>query len=135
MRRRRIRALAVGAMLLGLLGGCSSFEPTQPHVAVTIYGRNARADEQWFALVPLGDPLEGVGFGADGVACLHGPIGSEIARFDGVPGVGGRVLERVGAIVPEGAGDNVFWVSIAPNGLLTRGEGVPAWWQGDPQVC
>ena len=91
MTRRRIRAVAVGAVLLGLLGGCSFFEPLQSHSAVTIYGRNERAVESWFALVPLADPSEAVGFGADGVACLDGPVGSEIARFEGAPGAGGRV--------------------------------------------
>jgi hypothetical protein len=127
--------VGVGATLGGVLGGCSLFEPLQSHAVVTIYGRNQRAVESWFALVPLADPPEAVGFGADGVACLDGSIGSEIARFDGAPGVGGRLVERIGAVVPEATGDNVFWVSVANDGSLTSGQGLPVWWQGDPQVC
>jgi hypothetical protein len=57
-------------------------------------------------------------------------------RFDGPPGQGGLPLQEVGTIVGEGpAGSNVFWVSVAANGSLTAGQGVPAWWIGDPQAC
>ena len=122
-------------MLVGLPGGCTVFERSQPLATVTIYGESDRADDAWFALVPLADPPEAVGFGADGVACLQGASGSAVVRFDGVPGAGAIVREQVGIVVPEDTGDNVFWVSVAADGSLTSGDGVPVWWQGDPQVC
>jgi hypothetical protein len=65
-------------------------------------------------------------------------MGTRIARL--MPGSGwsrqgGLPLEDVGTIVGEGPpGSNVFWVSVAIDGGLTTGSGVPAWWAGDAQA-
>jgi hypothetical protein len=127
----------LAGVVLALLGGCGPLERVVPQAAFTIYGHNDRALDAWFGLEPPGDPSQSVGFGTDdGVACLHGPVGSGVVRFDGPPGRGGLPLEDVGTIVGEGpAGGNVFWVSVAIDGSLTSGQGVPAWWIGDPQAC
>jgi hypothetical protein len=127
----------VGVVLILLLAGCGSVERVVPQAAFTIYGHNNRARDAWFGLAPPGDPSQSVGFGADlGVACLHGPVGAAVVRFDGPPGQGGLPLQEVGTIVGEGPpGSNVFWVSVAANGSLTTGSGVPAWWVGDAQAC
>jgi hypothetical protein len=134
--RPRVGILGTLIFVLGLVG-CSFADAIRPPVTVTIYGQNERALDAWFALMPLRDPPEAVGFGRDsGVACLAGPIGSEIAWFDGSPGGGGRPVQKVGTVVAEGPpGSNVFWVSVASDGSLTTGGGVPAWWVGDAQAC
>lgn len=136
MTRCRIVSIVTGAMLAALLAGCGLVQPLEPLATVTLYGQNRSAIDSWFALVPLQDPPESVGFGADGVACLQGPVGYEIVRFQGSPGRGGRVVENVATVVGgDQPGANVFWVSVAADGTLTKGEGVPEWWVGDPQEC
>jgi hypothetical protein len=133
------RPLGILGLLVAMLGlpGCSIVDTIQPQTMVTIYGQNEREVDAWFGLMSLRDPPEAVGFGPDsGVACLAGSIGSEIAWFDGSPGRGGRPVQKIGTVVAEGRpGSNVLWVSVAPDGSLTTGGGVPAWWVGDAQAC
>jgi hypothetical protein len=129
-----MRVLAVLCAIL--VGGCSLIDDPRPQAAVTIYGQNDRAEDAWFGLVPLTDPPQTVGFGADsGVACLVGPVGTEIAWFDGSPGQGGQPVRAIGTVRPADGPPNVLWVSVAVDGTLTTGEGVPAWWVGDAQAC
>ena len=133
------RSLGTLGLLVALSGlpGCSIVDTIQPRATVTIYGKNERQVDAWFGLLPLRDPPEAVGFGPDsGVGCLAGSIGSEIAWFDGSPGGGGRPVQKIGTVLAEGPPvANVIWVSVAPDGSLTTGPGVPAWWVGDAQVC
>ena len=113
--------------------GCGSLDIRQPS-GVTIYGRAGPIDEGWFGLVPPGDPPEVVGFGSDGVGCLDGPAGAQVAWYDGSPSDGGKPKQIIGR-VPGDGGPLVLWVEIADDGTLDFGPGVPAWWAGDPQVC
>jgi len=130
------RPIVLGAFLAILLSGCSIFENHAPEAPVTIYGHNDGDNEAWFGL-PRSDPLQAVGFGTDdGVACLYGPVGSEIVWFDGPPAQGGRPAKNIGRVAAEdGSGPNVFWVKVAPGGALTTGRGVPAWWVGAAEHC
>lgn len=130
-----MRVLAV--LLAILVGGCSWTDSIRPQATVTFYGVNERAEEAWFGIVPLNDPADAVGFGADsGVACLVGPVGSDIAWFDRSPALGGRPGELVASVVDEEApGSNVVWAAVAIDGSITTGRGVPAWWVGDAQAC
>ena len=128
--------ILLAAVCAVLISGCSIFESDVRQTPVTIYGHNAGAPDAWIGLLPLSDPPQAVGFGADGVGCLHGPVGSEVASFDGLPGQGGQPAKRIGIVaVEDGSGPNVFWVSVAADGTLTNGRGVPAWWVGDAQAC
>lgn len=123
-------------MLAGLVAGCGLVQPLDPLATVTLHGQNRSAIDSWFALVPLQDPPESVGFGADGLPASRVPVGYEIVRFQGSPGQGGRVVENVAAVGDgDRPGANVFWVSVAADGTLTKGEGVPDRWVGDPQEC
>jgi hypothetical protein len=122
-----IIGVAVAAM------GCGLLDVRQPG-GVTIYGRAGPLDESWFGLVPPGDPPEAVGFGSDGVGCLDGPPGAQVAWYDGAPGAGGRPRQIIGQ-VPGDGGPLVLWVEMADDGTLDFGPGVPAWWVGEPQVC
>jgi hypothetical protein len=125
-------ALTIAVTVLAL-AACGLL-PTGPRPGtVTIYGRAAPDDQSWFGLVPPGDPPAAVGFGADGVACLDGPPGTDVAWYDGPPGNGGRPRQVIGEIRPDGP--LVLWVEVRPDGTLAVGEGVPGWWEGDPQVC
>ena len=126
------RWTVVAAMLLTQIG-CAAID-VRPTGTVILYGRAAPAADQWFGLVPLSDPPETVGFGSDGVACLAGPAGQDVVWFKGQPGNGGGPRQVLGRVPGEG-GPLVIWVEVAPDGSLRSGQGVPAWWQGDPQTC
>ena len=130
-----MRVLAV--LLAFTLGGCAWTDAVRPPSTVTIYGHNDGGGDAWFGMTPLRDPPEAVGFGPDdGVACLAGAVGSEIAVFDRSPGQGGRPVRVIALVQPEDSPDpNVVWVRVGVDGGLTTGEGVPAWWVGDAQVC
>lgn len=82
-----------------------------------------------------GGSPEAVRFGHDGVACLSGSVGSDVAWLTASPGEGGISKEVLGSVERDGSGSNVFWVVVAANGTLTKGEGVPVWWVGDEQHC
>lgn len=130
MGRRGRYAIVVGALLAFLLAACSQ------QTTITLYGRNDGAGDSWFALLPLADPPEAVGFGQDsGVACLSGSVGSAVAWLTRSPGEGGVAREVLGSVERGGSGSNIFWVVVAADGTLTKGEGVPAWWVGDAQAC
>jgi hypothetical protein len=128
---RRAILLIVALMIAAT---CAGFDP-RPQGKVTLYGRNEAPAPAWFGAIPLGDPPETVGFGADiGVACLTGAAGSEILSFDGSPSDGGQPQRSLGRL-PGDANELVMWVDVAGDGTLTTGNGVPAWWVGDAQVC
>jgi hypothetical protein len=132
-RRRIPLALSIAVTLLSL-SSCGLL-PTGPRPGtVTIYGRAAPADQNWFGLVPPGDPPQAVGFGSDGVVCLDGSPGTQVAWYDGAPGDGGAPKQIIGRIPADGA-PLVLWVEIRPDRTLAFGQGVPEWWVGDPQLC
>jgi hypothetical protein len=122
------------AAALVLLLGCAAID-ARPKGSAVIYGRNDAPEIAWFGLVPLSDPPETVGFGSDiGVACLVGPVGTEMVSFDTDPAQGGRPERSVGRV--QGRVDPaVIWVDVAADGSVTSGIGVPPWWIGDPNVC
>jgi hypothetical protein len=129
-----IRCTVALIVALLILASCTGFDP-RPQGRVTLYGRNNVPGLAWFGVVPIGDPPETVGFGADiGVGCLTEPAGSELVSFDGSPSEGGQPQRLLGR-VPGEANQLVMWVDVAADGTLTSGDGVPAWWVGDPQVC
>ena len=128
------RRIIGGAAVVLTVTACG-FLPTGPRPGtVTIYGRAAPDEQSWFGLVPAGDPPAVVGFGSDGVGCLDGPPGTQIAWYDGAPGEGGAPRQVI-AQVPADGSPIVLSVEVTPEGGLLVGHGVPAWWQGDPQVC
>jgi len=131
--RMMIARWIVLLLSLTLLTGCAGVVGP-PRGTVVLYGRAAAAADQWFALVPLGDPPVSVGFGADGVACLTGPSGSDLAWFLGMPGQGGAPRQVLGRVPGDGS-QLILSVEIAPDGSLVVGRGVPAWWVGDPESC
>lgn len=130
-----MRFLAVALAIV--VGGCAWTDSIRPQATVTFYGINERAEEAWFGIVPVNDPSDAVGFGVDsGVACLIGPIGSDVAWFDGSPYQGGQPIKAIASVVDDAApGANVVWAAVALDGSLTTGLGVPGWWVGDPQAC
>jgi hypothetical protein len=134
MRSRRPSPTVFLVAAVLLVAACG-FLPTGPRPGtVTLYGRAAPDGESWFGLVPPGDPPATIGFGADGVGCLDGPPGTQVAWYDGPPGGGGLPRQIIGRIPADGA-PVVLSVEIMPDGRLLVGSGVPAWWVGDAQVC
>jgi hypothetical protein len=132
--RIRSTVAILGLVAATLLSACGVL-PAGPRAGtVTIYGRAAPDADQWFGLVPPGDPPAAVGFGADGVGCLDGPPGTPVAWFDGPPGAGAVPRQVIGRIPADGS-PLVVSVEVDPNGRLLVGQGVPAWWVGDPEVC
>ena len=128
---RRTIPLIVALMIVA---ACAGFDP-RPQGRVTLYGRNEAPGLAWFGVMPIGDPPETVGFGADiGVACLTGPAGSELVSFDGSPSEGGRPQRMLGR-VPGEANEPVMWVDVAGDGTFTAGNGAPPWWVGEDQAC
>ena len=101
---------------------------------MTIYGRAAPEGESWFGLVTPEVAPQVVGFGSDGVGCLDGPPGTPIAWYDGAPGEGGAPRQIIGRI-PDDGSPVVLYVEVTADGRLLVGQGVPAWWAGDSQVC
>jgi hypothetical protein len=130
--RHRILAGTFLAILVTTLAGCLGFGGRPG--TVVLYGRAAPGDAGWFGLVPAGDPPQVVGFGADGVGCLDGPPGTQVAWYDGAPGDGRGPKQIIGRIRADGE-PLVLSVVVRPDGTLLVGQGVPAWWVGDPQSC
>ena len=125
--------MVVAAVMLSL-AACGVL-PTGPKPgSVTIYGRAAPDGESWFGLFPPGDPPSVVGFGADGVGCLDGQPGTQIAWYDGAPADGASPRQIIGQIPADGS-PVVLWVEIGIDGQLRVGPGVPPWWVGEAQVC
>ncbi len=125
----------MGALMVAVLvAGCGLLPTGQTPGTVTLYGRAAPERESWFGLVTAEDPPQVVGFGSDGVGCLDGPPGTQVAWFDGAPGDGGVPRQIIGVLPADGS-PLVLSVEVAANGSLLVGRGVPAWWEGDPQVC
>jgi hypothetical protein len=123
----------LGLVLCCVLGGCGIVDRVVPQASVVLYGRTAAAPAtSWFAITPVTDPPQSVGFGTDGVACLHAAIGSQLVRMDRSPGPGAAV---VGVIAPIDDTIETFWVDIAADGGVTNGVGVPAWWIDAPPAC
>ena len=123
----------VALMLWVSLSGCAGID-VGPKGHVTLYGRAAPPASRWFGLNPAGDPPQTVGFGADGVACLDGPAGTDIVWFAGAPENRGAPRQVLGR-VPGDGGRLVMWVEVKADGGLASGQGVPAWWDGDAQAC
>jgi hypothetical protein len=128
---RRAVPLIVAVVIVAT---CSGLDP-RPKGKVILYGRNEAPAMAWFGVIPIGDPPETVGFGADtGVACLTGASGSDLVAYDGSPSDGGQPRRLLGR-VPGDVNKLVMWVDVAGDGTIMTGNGVPAWWVGDPQVC
>jgi hypothetical protein len=132
---RLVRAAAVGCLLL-VVSSCGLLNVARPTASVTVFGRNAAPDTAWFAIVPMTDPPQTVGFGADiGVGCLEAPLGSQLVMLDD-PLPEGDVAHALMEIGPEAdPGGRSIWVDVAADGTLTTGEGTPGWWTDDPQPC
>ena len=106
----------MGALMVAVLvAGCGLLPTGQTPSTVTLYGRAAPERESWFGLVTAEDPPQVVG-------------------FDGAPGDGGVPRQIIGVLPADGS-PLVLSVEVAANGSLLVGRGVPAWWEGDPQVC
>ncbi|HEX2470246.1 MAG TPA: hypothetical protein VHK05_06625 [Candidatus Limnocylindrales bacterium] len=128
-----MRGILVAAIAVVVGTGCGSLDFQRPG-SVVIYGRAAPLDQSWFGLVPPGDPPSVVGFGSDGVGCLDGSPGTQVAWYDGSPAQGGKPRQIIGRIPADGA-SLVLWVEIVDEGRLEFGQGVPDWWVGEPQTC
>lgn len=125
----------MGALMVAVLvAGCGLLPTGQTPGTVTLYGRAAPEGDSWFGLVTADDPPQVVGFGSDGVGCLDGRPGTQVAWFDGAPGDGGVPRQIIGVLPADGS-PLVLSVEVAADGSLLVGRGVPAWWEGDPQVC
>jgi hypothetical protein len=116
-----------------LVAGCGLTNQLGPQASVTLYGRNAVAEDAWFLVRPVSDPPDSVGFGRDvGVACFEVPVGSEIVMTDGVPGEGTSVIR---VIAPIDDTVETLWVDVAEDGNVTTGAGVPPWWPDEHLAC
>jgi hypothetical protein len=129
------RAAVLTAMVLAaVLGACDDAAPPPPAVSlgpaigVALYGRNSLATDMWVAVdSPIGQP-QTVGFHARdlGVACWIAPTNASVVLLDQDPAQGGAsVVATVGIVSPG----RPLWVDVAPDGSVTTGVGVPAWWE------
>lgn len=111
-------------------------QPAGEPSALTLYVRTASPRTAWFALRPQSDsPVEQGYDGGLGVGCIPIPAGSQLVLFDRPSHeVGARPI-RVIFTADDAKATPTLWVDVAPNGALSQGTGVPAWWSGPPQDC
>lgn len=107
-------------------------EPTQ----LTFYVRNVSPRTAWFVVLPPGDPATQVGFdGGMGVGCSAFPAASQLVLLDRSPADPAARPVRVVLDAAEAGEAPTVWVDIADNGVVSQGQGIPAWWQGGPPRC
>jgi hypothetical protein len=130
---RRFATLA-GVLAVSLLVVACGLLPRGPTPGTaTTYGRSAVQNAGWFGMIG-GEPGDAASVGTEGVVCLGGPPGAQIAFYEGEIG-GGQAPSAIIGTIPPDRRPLIIWVDIDANGQLTLGEGLPAWWVGDPEFC
>jgi hypothetical protein len=128
--RARSRRLAALSALVFAAAACGPAPDVSLKADLTLYGRNAAGGIAWFLVRPVSRPIQSVGFGTDGVACLIAQVGSELVMTDR-SGEDGSVIRIIGSIDHQ---RETRWVDSADGGFAS-GDGVPSWWVGDTDVC
>ncbi len=110
--------------------------PLGKPASATIYVRSAVAQTAWFAVSAAGGLTGGQGYNNGiGVGCVNVEVGGHLVLVDRPPqDAGVRTLRTIYS--RDQAGDlPTLWVNISADGSVSQGEGVPGWWQGEPQGC
>ena len=139
--RRDHRAVIRGATALTLvlavaLAGCGPDRSRQQ--AVAMYFSNQTADEFGYSIDPETDPsirrAIHQGVTRSGCGWLQNPWTLMVTEAPGKAGPDNPV--RALLTTPDRAAREVaIWISIAPDGRIKSGQGVPDWWETDVQVC
>jgi hypothetical protein len=112
--------------------GPSLAAPPSDSTTLTLYVRNATTQQAWFAVHEVG--AQGYNNGG-GVGCFNVAVGEQLVMVDRPPqDAGARTL----GIIYRRTQPNerpTLWVDIGSDGAISQGEGVPAWWLGEPQAC
>lgn len=99
---------------------------------LTLYVWNATTQQAWFAVHETG----AVGFNnGGGVGCFNLVVGEQLVMLDRAPQDAGSRMLRILYRRAQATDPPILWVNIGADGSISQGEGVPAWWEGDPQIC
>jgi hypothetical protein len=103
---------------------------------VVLYVRNDSAAQAWVVVQIGGQPWDSGGYwgGNLGVGCYSMPQGSRLVLLDRSPQEEGSTVVRPIYVRGDEAAPPSLWISIAADGAVQQGTGVPGWW-GDPQSC
>jgi hypothetical protein len=116
--------------------GPSFAAPPGETTSLTVYVRSAVGGTAWFSVLVATDLVGGQGFnGGIGVGCVEIAAGGQFVLLDRAPQDEG--VKTVRTIYTRGEDGDlpILWVDIGADGAVSQGEGVPAWWQGEPQGC
>jgi hypothetical protein len=116
--------------------GPSFVAPPGDPISLTMYVRSAAAQMAWFAVRAGGDVIGGQGYNNGlGVGCVNIEAGGQLVMLDRPPqDPRVQTLRTIYVRGPERVLPTL-WVDISAEGAVSHGEGVPGWWQGEPQGC
>lgn len=112
--------------------GPSLAAPPGVSTSLTLYVRNGTTQQAWFAVHPEG--ASGYNHGL-GVGCFNPVAGEALVMLDRAPQDADAQILRTIHRRTEAKEGLTLWVDIGSDGAISQGQGVPAWWVGDPQVC
>jgi hypothetical protein len=104
--------------------------------STTIYVRNAQMNTAWIAVTSAGAVLAGQGYNSGkGVGCIDVPAGASLILLDRPPQDAG--VRTIKVIFARGQANSppTLWLDVDRDGAFSQGDGIPAWWSGDPQDC
>jgi hypothetical protein len=116
--------------------GPSAAAPVGEPTALTLYVRSAGGPTAWFAVQGAGSLLGAQGYnGGIGVGCIDILPGGRLVMLDRAPQDASVQPLRTIYTRPDAGDLPSLWVDIDADGAVSQGDGVPPWWQGDPQGC
>ena len=99
---------------------------------LTLYVWNATTQQAWFAV----HETVAAGFAnGGGVGCFNLVVGEQLVMLDRAPQEAGARMLRILFRRTQANDRPILWVDIGADGAISQGEGVPTWWEGDPQIC
>lgn len=112
--------------------GPSLAAPSTDSTSLTLYVRNATTQQAWFAVHLVG--AQGYNNGG-GVGCFNLVVGEQLVMVDRPPQDAGALMLRIIYRRTQANERPTLWVDVGSDGAISQGDGVPAWWVGEPQVC
>lgn len=110
--------------------------PPGPSTSLTIYVRSAIAPITWLEIRSAGEMTGATGYNNGlGVGCDDIPMDGEVVLLDRSPDDPGAQMLRTIYTRDPANFPATLWVDIGPDGAVSQGTGVPAWWPGPPQAC
>jgi hypothetical protein len=101
---------------------------------VALYVRNDRAGEIWVAVQTAGQTTGGGGFWGQTIAvgCYPMAATSRLVLLDRSATEPGASVMRVIYVRAAEPTPPTLWITIARDGAVEQGTGIPAWWTGPP---